>query len=80
MAKRQAAEALEDIAGTDSPASKRARSENFHELHNGSELPARTKAFEATAQEEEDVEGGLSQLLDDKQLPPKGLQIYISTR
>jgi U4/U6.U5 tri-snRNP-associated protein 2 len=43
MAKRQAAEALEDVAGTDSPASKKSRVENFHELHNGSDLPARTK-------------------------------------
>jgi U4/U6.U5 tri-snRNP-associated protein 2 len=58
MAKRQAAEALEDVAGTDSPASKRSRSENFHELHNGSELPARTKALglKPTVQEEEDAE------------------------
>jgi len=47
MGKRQAAEALEDIAGTDSPASKKSRVENFHELHNGSELPARTKLEEA---------------------------------
>lgn len=54
MAKRPAAEALENIAGTDSPASKRARSENFHDLHNGSELPARTKALEISVQEEED--------------------------
>jgi U4/U6.U5 tri-snRNP-associated protein 2 len=43
MAKRQAAEALQEISGTDSPASKRARVDNFHELHNGSELAARTK-------------------------------------
>jgi U4/U6.U5 tri-snRNP-associated protein 2 len=56
MAKRQAAESLEDVAGTDSPASKRSRSENPHELHNGFELPARTRAFEPTVPEEEDFE------------------------
>ncbi|CZS99691.1 hypothetical protein WAI453_002376 [Rhynchosporium graminicola] len=39
MAKRQAAEAFEDTAGTDSPSFKRSRVENFHDLHNGSELP-----------------------------------------
>ncbi|KAK0109410.1 hypothetical protein ONS95_002108 [Cadophora gregata] len=39
MAKRQAAEALEDIAGTDSPSFKKSRVDNFHDLHNGSELP-----------------------------------------
>ena len=44
MAKRQAAEALEDVTGTDSPASKKARVEISHALHNRSELPARTKS------------------------------------
>ncbi|KAH7408892.1 hypothetical protein BKA64DRAFT_720275 [Cadophora sp. MPI-SDFR-AT-0126] len=39
MAKRQAAEALEEIAGTDSPSFKKTRVDNFHDLHNGSELP-----------------------------------------
>ncbi|KAG4413962.1 hypothetical protein IFR04_012929, partial [Cadophora malorum] len=39
MAKRQAAEALEEIAGTDSPSFKKSRVDNFHDLHNGSELP-----------------------------------------
>ena len=43
MAKRQAAEALEDVVGVDSPASKKSKVENFHKLHNGSELPARGK-------------------------------------
>jgi U4/U6.U5 tri-snRNP-associated protein 2 len=52
MAKRHAAEALEDIAGTDSPVSKRSRVENFHELHNGSELPARMKAVTVEDEEE----------------------------
>ena len=47
MAKRGAVEALEDVAGIDSPASKKSRIDNFHEFHNGSELPARTK-FEET--------------------------------
>ena len=41
MGKRQATETLESVAGTDSPASKKSRVENFHELRNGSELPAR---------------------------------------
>jgi U4/U6.U5 tri-snRNP-associated protein 2 len=52
MAKRQAAEALEDVAGTDSPASKKTRVENFHDLHNGSELPARMRAAQATVEDE----------------------------
>ncbi|KAK2630040.1 hypothetical protein QTJ16_000860 [Diplocarpon rosae] len=39
MAKRQAAEALEDIAGIDSPSHKKSRVGNCHEQHNGSELP-----------------------------------------
>lgn len=43
MSKRPASEALESIAGTDSPASKKSRLSNFHEFHNGSDLPARTK-------------------------------------
>jgi U4/U6.U5 tri-snRNP-associated protein 2 len=80
MAKRQAAEALEDIAGTDSPASKRARSENFHELHNGSELPARTKAFEATVQEEEDVEGEAEPVVRRQAAPTEGFaDLYLDT-
>ncbi len=57
MAKRQAAEALEDIAGTDSPIPKKSRVNNFHELHNGSELPARTKPGPvAQVEQEEDEE------------------------
>ena len=56
MAKRQAAEALRDVAGTDSPASKRSRLDNFHELHNGSELPARTKLEEPPAPIEDEGE------------------------
>lgn len=48
--KRQAADALEDISGTDSPASKKTRVDNnFHKLHNGSDLPARTKIEEPLA-------------------------------
>lgn len=43
MAKRQAAEALEEIAGTDSPSFKKSRVDNFHDLHNGSELPLQQK-------------------------------------
>ena len=43
MSKRPASEALESISGTDSPAAKKSRISNFHELHNGSDLPARTK-------------------------------------
>ena len=46
MSKRQAVDSLEDIAGTDSPVLKRSRVENFHELHNGSELPARARNHE----------------------------------
>ena len=80
MAKRQAAEALEDIAGTDSPASKRARSENFHELHNGSELPARTKAFEATVQEEEDAEEEAEPVVRRQAAPTEGFaDLYLDT-
>jgi U4/U6.U5 tri-snRNP-associated protein 2 len=45
MSKRQAVEALEDVAGTDSPASKKSRLHNnsLNDLHNGTELPARAK-------------------------------------
>lgn len=39
MSKRNAAEALEDIAGIDSPSLKKSRIDNFHAKHNGSELP-----------------------------------------
>lgn len=56
MAKRHAAEALEDIAGTDSPVSKKSRVENFHEYHNGSELPARMKAV--TVEDVDESEDG----------------------
>ena len=50
MSKRQAVEALEDVAGTDSPASKRSRLHNnsLNDLHNGTELPARGKLEEPT--------------------------------
>ncbi|KAH7305156.1 U4/U6.U5 tri-snRNP-associated protein 2 [Rhexocercosporidium sp. MPI-PUGE-AT-0058] len=62
MAKRQAAEALEDIAGTDSPSFKKSRVDNFHELHNGSELPLQQRmeqhslAETQTIPDEEDEE------------------------
>ncbi|KAL2068513.1 hypothetical protein VTL71DRAFT_14850 [Oculimacula yallundae] len=64
MAKRQAAEALEDIAGTDSPSFKKSRVENFHDLHNGSELPLQQRmemhslveAQKAPEEEEEEAE------------------------
>jgi U4/U6.U5 tri-snRNP-associated protein 2 len=72
MAKRQAAEALEDVAGTDSPASKKSRVDNFHELHNGSELPARTKVLGATVEdyveEEIDLVGEID--IEDEIAPP----------
>ncbi|KAG0645416.1 putative inactive ubiquitin-specific-processing protease 10 [Hyphodiscus hymeniophilus] len=61
MAKRQAAEALEDVAGTDSPASKKSRVDNFHELHNGSELPARTKVEEIVPAAEHNGEHGIKE-------------------
>jgi U4/U6.U5 tri-snRNP-associated protein 2 len=56
MAKRHAVEALEDIAGTDSPVSKKSRVNNFHEFHNGSELPARMKAVKVRDEDEVEVE------------------------
>jgi U4/U6.U5 tri-snRNP-associated protein 2 len=56
MAKRQAAEALEDVAGTDSPVSKKSKVENFHDLHNGSELPARSKLEEPAPQAPQEVD------------------------
>jgi U4/U6.U5 tri-snRNP-associated protein 2 len=60
MGKRQAVDSLEDIAGIDSPASKKTRVENFHERHNGSELPERTKIEEPLAElalvEEKEIE------------------------
>ncbi|RDW67606.1 cysteine proteinase-2 [Coleophoma cylindrospora] len=43
MSKRKAVDTLEEVAGTDSPVSKKAYVETFHELHNGAELPARSK-------------------------------------
>ncbi len=60
MAKRQAAEALEEVAGTDSPISKKSRVENGHtpEFHNGITLPARSKLEDLTlvTKESEDEE------------------------
>lgn len=56
MSKRQASEALEDLAGIDSPLPKKSRVDNFHQLHNGSELPARTKP-EPIAKVEEEADG-----------------------
>jgi U4/U6.U5 tri-snRNP-associated protein 2 len=66
MSKRPASEALESIAGTDSPASKKSRISNFHELHNGSDLPARMKLDgplpppEDDEEEEEEVRAPVS--------------------
>ncbi|KAH6695962.1 U4/U6.U5 tri-snRNP-associated protein [Leptodontidium sp. MPI-SDFR-AT-0119] len=62
MAKRYAAEALEDVAGTDSPSFKKSRVDNFHDLHNGSELPLQQRmeqhslAEAQTIPDEEDEE------------------------
>ncbi|KAH9204740.1 hypothetical protein DL95DRAFT_398262 [Leptodontidium sp. 2 PMI_412] len=62
MAKRNAAEALEDVAGTDSPSFKKSRVDNFHDLHNGSELPLQQRmeqhslAEAQTIPDEEDEE------------------------
>lgn len=50
MSKRQAVEAFDDLNGVDSPASKKSRVENFHEFHNGADLPSRTKAEQAEDQ------------------------------
>ncbi|KAL3426843.1 ubiquitin carboxyl-terminal hydrolase [Phlyctema vagabunda] len=49
MSKRKAVDSLEEIAGTESPAPKKAYIENFHELHNGAELPARAKELPSTS-------------------------------
>src|SRR5436305_7637992 len=51
MAKRHATEALEDIVGTDSPASKKSRlyQASATDFHNGTELPARAKPGEPTS-------------------------------
>src|ERR1700739_3116376 len=63
MSKRQAVEALEDVSGTDSPASKKSRLHNnsLDDLHNGTELPARGKLEERTpttnAEDEEEDDG-----------------------
>lgn len=50
MAKRHATEALEDVVGTDSPASKKSRlyQASVADFHNGVELPARAKPGEPT--------------------------------
>lgn len=47
MSKRPAIETLESISGVDSPASKKSRiNNNLSDLHNGTELPARTRTDE----------------------------------
>ncbi|KAI9046456.1 hypothetical protein LZ554_009205 [Drepanopeziza brunnea f. sp. 'monogermtubi'] len=51
MSKRTAAEALEDVAGTDSPSLKKSRVGNFHEQHNGSELPIQQRFEQHTLSE-----------------------------
>lgn len=56
MSKRQAAEALEDVAGADSPAPKKSRGDNvpMNGFHNGNGIPARAKLDDAP--DEADVE------------------------
>lgn len=80
MAKRHATEALEDIAGTDSPVSKKSRVENFHELHNGSELPARIKEQPVEAEEEEEDEPAPTPVIVRQQAPLEGFDdLYLDT-
>jgi U4/U6.U5 tri-snRNP-associated protein 2 len=61
MAKRQAAEALEDIAGNGSPAPKKARVKNSHEFHNGSDLPERAKIGEILPGPEQNGANGMDE-------------------
>lgn len=58
MAKRQAAEALEDVAGVDSPMSKKNRSDDvaMNGFHNGNGMPERTKIEDAPVAEDEEDE------------------------
>ncbi|RFU36068.1 hypothetical protein B7463_g218, partial [Scytalidium lignicola] len=51
MSKRQAEDALEDLNGIESPAPKKSRLENFHERHNGADLPSRMKMDQLSLQE-----------------------------
>jgi U4/U6.U5 tri-snRNP-associated protein 2 len=54
MSKRTASEALEDVAGTDSPASKKSRIDVNNYTQNGNGLPARTKEQPQIEEEEEE--------------------------
>ncbi|KAH8804551.1 U4/U6.U5 tri-snRNP-associated protein [Xylogone sp. PMI_703] len=51
MSKRQAVEPLEDLSGIESPVPKKSRVENFHELHNGADLPSRIKIDQLSIQQ-----------------------------
>jgi U4/U6.U5 tri-snRNP-associated protein 2 len=65
MTKRGAVEALEDVAGIDSPASKKSRIDNFHELHNGSELPARTRIEQTLPSAEQNGPGRIEEEVEE---------------
>lgn len=67
MAKRQAAEALEDIAGTDSPSFKKSRVDNFHDLHNGSELPLQQRMELHSLQEAQTSQTNAPIIPDDEE-------------
>lgn len=86
MSKRPASEALENISGTDSPASKKSRISNFHEFHNGSDLPARTKIDdpppppEVEDEEEEEEEEEMVASLSRQEGPLEGYDdLYLDT-
>ncbi|TAQ84368.1 hypothetical protein B7494_g7302 [Chlorociboria aeruginascens] len=86
MAKRPASEALEDIAGTDSPISKKSRVDKFHELQT-SDLPARMKVESAPlspAEEDHDDDDGedyqISRVPLRQQAPHQGYDdLYLDT-
>ena len=88
MSKRAASEALESISGTDSPAAKKSRISSFHELHNGSDLPARTKIddpppppqVEDEEEEEEEEEEEQNVPVRRQEGPPEGFDdLYLDT-
>jgi U4/U6.U5 tri-snRNP-associated protein 2 len=56
MSKRTASEALEDVPGIDSPASKKSRIDVNNYTQNGNSLPARTKEQPQIEEEEEEEE------------------------
>ncbi|KFY88379.1 hypothetical protein V500_06378 [Pseudogymnoascus sp. VKM F-4518 (FW-2643)] len=70
MAKRHAVDSLEDIAGTDSPASKKYRSDNHPGFQNGG-LPSRTMAQEGLETreriEEEGAPGDFNDIESDEE-------------